>query len=444
MIFDNGIKYRSNIAPIFFCILSKINTSMASIFNNLGVEFDYFREPRSAVYNFNQKARSLYINQPRLPFQYYIDIRLNNVGTAASYISKFFNNPQWAQIAPLVKSIDMPSFRIETTPLNQYNRKRLSQTKIAYEPVKVVFHDVADGKTLKFWDMYYRYYFEDGNEAGQNIAKQSQQQNGTTSIEQFLQGVTPSFTSNILGLPASVNNLFQSNAPNNSNSPTNTVGNKSALNNIVSNTLDNQHFGFNLPQVGNIRNLIQEIDIYQVHGGRFNQVTLVNPRVSAFNHDILNYAEGGKSLELTFVFEYEYAYYTIQNLQLGGNEVNNSSSKEQFSHAEIVELPGLAFNAALVDFLTSNNPLLTSDNPIIQQIGKNVQSSIADVANAFVSNPLAQRVSSSVLGGLINVSPSPLAVIEQPIEQVRNFASTAIADTSAYVDVNRIVGGLFG
>ena len=103
--------------------------------------------------------------------KHYIDIRLNKVGTADTYINQFFNNPTWTQIAPLVKTIEMPSFKIQTDVLNQYNRKRLSQTKIGFEPVKVVFHDVADGKTLKFWEMYYRYYFGDGNEPGKNEAR---------------------------------------------------------------------------------------------------------------------------------------------------------------------------------------------------------------------------------------------------------------------------------
>src|SRR5262249_40613553 len=155
------------------------------------------------------------------------------------------------------------------TPLNQYNRKRLSQTKIMNEPVKIVFHDVADGKTLKFWEMYYRYYFQDGSEPGQNDPKQSQNKNGTYTVEDFLKNITPAINPNIANLPSSITDLFRSNSPTGANSPTNTLGDKSALQNIVTDALDNQHFGFNLPVVGNIRNLIQAIDVYQVHGGRF-------------------------------------------------------------------------------------------------------------------------------------------------------------------------------
>lgn len=407
--------------------------SFSSLFTSLtGAGFFYEKNSRHATYNFNQDAQALYRNQPRFPFEYYININLNNVGTARDYIAQYFNNPNWAQVMPLVKTIDMPSFKIETTPLNQYNRKRISQTKIQFEPVKVVFHDVADGKTLKFWEMYYRYYFGDGTEPGVNNAKSTQQKNKAFSTESLIPKLNPAIAS----LPASVKNLFQSNAPSGANSPVNDVGDKKALQNIVTDTLDNHRFGFNLEQVANIRNLIQTIDIYQVHGGRFNQVTLVNPRVAAFTHDVLNYAEGSRTLELTFTFEYEYAYYRIQNLKLG----TEGSSLEQFEHGEFLELPALAFNTQLMDFIESNNPLLTSDNPILQRIGKNVQSTIGATTGAFLSDKVVRRVSASALDGLAKISPTPYHSNSSPPVQTRPFASSAGRGTTMYKDVNRAGG----
>lgn len=431
--------------------------SFSSLFTSLtGAGFYYEKNSRHASYNFSLDGQSLYRNVPRLPFEYYINLRLNNVGTAKTFISKFFNTPDLTQIPPLVKIVDMPSMKIETTALNQYNRKRLSQTKIAYEPIKMVFHDVNDGKTLKFWDMYYRYYFQDGNEPGMNQAKQVQAPNGTYSVESLLQNITPSFNANLIGLPASVTSLFQSNSPTGENSPNDTNGQKSALQNIVTGGFNNQHFGFNLPTVQNIRNLVQEIDIYQVHGGRFNQVTLVNPRISAFTHDVLSYSETGKTLELTFTWEYEYAYYTIQNLQLtnpaapsaGGNgvggETNNNSSITPFTHADNLELPALAFNATLLDFIQSNNPLLNSDNPILQNIGSNVQTSIGALTGAFASDQVVRRVSASALDGLAHISPTPYNPQPAAAIQTRPFAQTAKPDSTAYPDVNRTGGNPSG
>lgn len=416
--------------------------SFSSLLTSLtGVGFFYEKSSRHATYNFNQDSQALYRNQPRFPFEYYIGINLNNVGTASSYIAQYFNSPQWAQVTPLVKTVEMPSMKIDTAHINQYNRKRVSQTKIAYEPVKIVFHDVADGKTLKFWEMYYRYYFADGNEPGKNEAKQIQQNNGTYSVESLIKNLTPKLNPAIANLPSSVKNLFQSNSPTGVKSPTNTIGDKAAIQNIVADTLDNHNFGFNLPQVQNIRSLIQSIDIYQVHAGRFNQVTLVNPRIAAFTHDVLNYATSDKTLELTFTIEYEYAYYTLQNMKIGGGETNNNSTIEPFEHGEFLELPSLAFNATLLDFLESNNPLLNSDNPILQRIGKNVQSTIGSVTGAAISDKIVRRVSASALDGLAKISPTPYNPTSVAQIVSRPFTSAAKKITAAYQDMNRIGGG---
>lgn len=414
--------------------------SFSSLFTSLtGAGFYYEKSSRHATYNFNQDAQSLYRNNPRFPFEYYVNINLNQVGTAKEYISKFFNSADLSQIPPLVKTVDMPAMKIETTPLNQYNRKRISQTKVMFEPIKMVFHDVADGKTLKFWEMYYRYYFADGLEPGKNAPVQTQQKNGTMSVETLLHNITPAINPNIANLPSSIKNLYQSNG---SNSPTNTSGDKSAIQNIVTNTLDNHNFGFNLPTVQNIRNLIQSIDIYQVHGGRFNQVTLVNPRIAAFTHDVLNYAAGDKTLELTFTVEYEYAYYTIQNMRLGNpdKQTNNNSTIEQFEHGEFLELPALAFNATLNDFIESNNPLLHSDNPILQRVGKNVQATIGATTGAFLSDQVVRRVSASALDGLAQISPTPYINNNAPAIQARSFKSSASPVSGQYPDMNRTGG----
>ena len=217
------------------------------------------------------------------------------------------------------------------------------------------------------------------------------------------------------------------------------IRDKESIQNIVQNTLDNQIFGFNLPVVQNVRNLIQNIQIFQVHGGRFNQVTLVNPRISAFTHDVLSYSSTDKTLELTFTIEYEYAYYNIQNLKLGGTESNNSSSLDPFQHGDFLELPALAFTATLNDFIESNNPLLQSDNPILQGIGKNVQNTIGSVTGAALSN-VVRRVDSSVLNGLSNINPKPYYSTSPAQIQVRPLASTAVPNTTQYKDVNRIGG----
>jgi hypothetical protein len=417
--------------PSFSNLLTKLTTA----------GFYYEKSTRHASFNFNQDSNALYRNQPRFPFEYYIDIKINRVGSAGTYFNNFFNNASWTQVQPLVKSIEMPAFKIQTDALNQYNRKRISQTRIDFESVKMVFHDVADGKTLKFWEMYYRYYFQDGNEPGKNQLKQTNAPSTPITVESLVNKVTSSVTntidnavgkvtSTIDAVTSKVTNFLDNPLNSILGGPTNDSGSKDKIENIVQNTLDNHKFGFALPTVQNVRNLISSIDIYQVHGGRFNQVTLVNPRIAAFNHDLLNYATTDKTLELTFVIEYEYAYYTIQNLKLGGGESNNSSSMEPFEHGEFLDLPALAFNTTLLDFIESNNPLLNSDSPLVQRVGKNLQSSLGSLAGAYESK-IFRRVTSSALDGLANISPLPTFPTSEPNIVTRPFASVPTKTISA-------------
>lgn len=407
---------------------------------NMDMTNSFFRSSRLATKTFNQSAQALYRNNPRLPFEYYISINLNNLTTSRDFISRFFNNDDWQQMLPLVKSVDMPSMKIETDVMNQYNRKRLSQSKLSFDPIKMVFHDVADGKTLKFWEMYYRYYFGEGNEPGLNSPKQAEVAAGTYSIEEFNFGAAFPNSNFTNGINSSRNTLGTT--PADEDSPTNTLGDKSTLQNIISDSLDNHNFGYNLPVVMNIKNLIQSIEIYQVHGGRYNKVVLVNPRVSAFTHDTLNYAIGDKTLEVTFTIEYEYAYYSIENMSLGGDETGNNSSIEPFMNSGHLELPSLSFTTMGLDFIQGPNPAIPRDFAQSVMNG-NMQASLGSIIDARNSIDSYRRVSSSVLDGTVNIAPPPVVPVQPPKIQSRPFGQTATRSTDMYVDVNRI-GGLNG
>ena len=403
-------------------------TSISKLYSSIvGTGSYYQKSPRHASYVFNQDARSLYRNQPRVPFEFYVGINLNNVGTASSFISTFINSTDLTQIAPLIKSVEMPSMKLDTTPLNQYNRKRLSQSTIKFEPIKMVFHDVVDGKTLKFWNMYYSYYFADGLEPGMNVAK-SPQQNASPSSGEMLANIQNNSQSVIQGVQTGVVSAVTSSQALDTSAATNDNGSKELINNIISNTLDNHKFGFNLPAVQNIRNLIQSIDIYQVHAGRYNKVTLVNPRISAFTHDLLSYSVTDKTLEITFSIEYEYAYYTLTNAEMDADQL------DIFSHGEFLDLPALSFTSVGPDFIQTNNTVLTSSNPLLPSMGQNVQSSINTTVGQYTTN-IPTQSSSSVLNGLTNISPSQyIPPISPPITPPQDFSSTSTSTSITYID----------
>ena len=69
------------------------------------------------------------------------------------------------EINMLVKSCDLPKFKITTETVNQYNRKKVVQTQHALDPISIVFHDDNMGVIHKLWKNYYSYYYADADSA---------------------------------------------------------------------------------------------------------------------------------------------------------------------------------------------------------------------------------------------------------------------------------------
>jgi hypothetical protein len=61
----------------------------------------------------------------------------------------------------LVKSVDLPKFQIANEVANQYNRKRVVQKAMQYQPINIIFHDDNSSTVRNLWDSYYNYYFSD-------------------------------------------------------------------------------------------------------------------------------------------------------------------------------------------------------------------------------------------------------------------------------------------
>lgn len=155
------------------------------------------------------------------------------------------------EINMLVKSADLPKFQIATETLNQYNRKKVVQTKIDYTPVTIKFHDDNAGVTRQLWENYYSYYYADPT-----AAKTSGAYNRTSML-------SPSFTRTTFGLD------------NNSNVP-----------------------------------FFNKITIYQMSQHIWSSYTLVNPVISAWNHDTMDYSSSAV-VENSMTLVYESVAYDV-------------------------------------------------------------------------------------------------------------------------------------
>lgn len=153
------------------------------------------------------------------------------------------------EINMLVKKCDLPKFTISTETLNQYNRKKVVQNKIDYTPVNITFHDDRLGVTRQLWENYYAYYYADPT-----VAKQGAAYNRTAMA-------AGSYIRTPYGLD------------NNSSIP-----------------------------------FFNKITIYQMANKQWASYTLVNPMITAWNHDVLDYSSSAPA-EQSMTLAYESVSY---------------------------------------------------------------------------------------------------------------------------------------
>ena len=98
-------------------------------------------------------------------------------------LAAVYNSTEKATIGLMVKTINLPKFKLETEVLNQYNRKRIIQTKINYQPVTITLHDDQSDLIRNLWYTYYNYYYKDSQYPYANTPAQ----NGSMGRSQTLQ-----------------------------------------------------------------------------------------------------------------------------------------------------------------------------------------------------------------------------------------------------------------
>jgi hypothetical protein len=160
----------------------------------------------------------------------------------------------------LVKSADLPRFRMDTKTFNNYNRPSLVQSKIRYEDVNITFHDDSSNIIRKLWFDYYNFYYRDAD-------------------------------NNYGDATGSLNQIYL--APNKQ-----VLGRRALCN----------KFGYS-PKTPSINNqFIQAIRIYSLHQKRFSEYTLINPMINAYRHGSHVNGQDG-TMENTMTVSYETVLY---------------------------------------------------------------------------------------------------------------------------------------
>lgn len=183
-----------------------------------------------------------YEKLPYSGFLFHVNISFNSVTGANTINTK--------NIGVLIKAADLPEIQFETETLNQYNRKRIINKRVIYQPIQLTFHDDVANNVRNMWIAYNQHYSADSNYTNVNTWQ--------------------------------LDNVYQSDA-------------------LVRNYgLDN---GVTVP-------FINKIEIYSMGNHQYSKMLLVNPIINSAKFDEHEYSNDGKVMSTTLTVEYENVIYS--------------------------------------------------------------------------------------------------------------------------------------
>ena len=220
---------------------------------------------------------------PRNKFLYHVYFNINT--GQIPQLQAAYGSGEIASISLMVKSIDLPSYQIGIDTMNQYNRKRLIQTKINYQPVQCVFHDDQGDLIRNMWYNYYSYYYKDPSQTYDNV---------------------PAYN----GTLGNLNTLFNGFGYNTRD----TYDNSRQVNDwgyIGESYSDGTAGSTSTSSYSGKPPFFKDIRIYGLSQKKFASYVLINPVISSWKHDQYAYAEGAGTMTNNVEIQYETVkYYT--------------------------------------------------------------------------------------------------------------------------------------
>ena len=197
-----------------------------------------------------------YTIQPRIKNQYIVSFHYSNLTATAG-------GAELLDITHRVKSVDLPKIDIKSEVFNSYNKPRIIPTSIEYSPINIQFWDDRADIVQNFWTGMYEFYFKNGRNKNEN--------NYATTV--------PDSIVNKLG----------------------TVNYKGY-----------NHFGYNMGNKINNKNLFQYMSIYLLGAARYSRIDLVNPFVESMGHDQYSQEMGNELAVINTTWAFEDVIYYEQ------------------------------------------------------------------------------------------------------------------------------------
>jgi hypothetical protein len=220
---------------------------------------------------------------PRFKYLFHVSFTINTVQIPQmGGPTGAFSETDISNMGLVVKNVQLPSYEIDVKELNQYNRKRVVQTKINYQPVQINFHDDGNDLIRNMWYNYFSYYYKDPTQAYSGG------------------GATTGTNGNAENMPNGFNynrrDIYDQYRQGND---WGYIGeNYSDPNSNLSDVADQGKPPF-----------FRDIRIYGLNQHKFVSYVLINPIITGWQHDQFDYAQGNGTMEHKMTIKYETVKY---------------------------------------------------------------------------------------------------------------------------------------
>jgi hypothetical protein len=246
---------------------------------------DYLRDFQHASRVFRTNG---YAYSPKFKFLFHVYFEINTdlIGLKAQF-------PQDAHFGLAVKSISLPGYSFSTSTHNQYNRKRIVQTKINYDDVNITFHDDNANLIRNLWYAYYTYYYKDATKRASDPNTSAYNQRSATD---------PSFVDEY----ATSYKVYDYNRRN--------IYDPSLMQDtdwgyIGESNLD-QQTALGVTLGASKAPFFKSIEIYGFNQHSFSQYKLINPMITSFKHDTYDYSQANGTMQHSMTLAYETVKYS--------------------------------------------------------------------------------------------------------------------------------------
>lgn len=334
-----------------------------------------------------QHAARLFVDDdmrlaPKTKFLYHVSFSINTAALSLTNLN--FKYRHQNEINMLVKTAELPKFQIQSDTLNQYNRKKNVQVKIDYQPIQIRFHDDNNGVTRQLWEAYFKYYYADSTSALSNA----------NYFRNAMKGAP--FIRSAYGLD------------NNSSKP-----------------------------------FFNDITIYQMAKQRWNSYKLINPIISAWSHDSLDYSSS-QPAEQNMTIIYESVAYENGIVAAGSppgfgiEHYDGTLSPAKLGSAGNIA-GAISGAASLFDAFSSGQAFANPLNTLATAItAVNTYQNVKSLKNQKVSTGEAIV---GIVGGL-NAATNGLQNVAFPVkEAITTVNATARNLTQAATTIRNVIGG---